>query len=402
MGNHHPYESNNRVVGDQSRFEYQKHCYNQRATSGVSRVLTKPQQTMPDNSSSRYDDSDYIYSFYLNLESRTPHKEEHAPYPTQGYSSLNASYNELSEPPPPPSKSPNFRHEKPKYMLQNEVGKDKLPPMQDSRDYQANLQSQRDAAEENEISYQNAEAPRTRLLGQIMVCPLFVLGKNEPYGTDQNHYYGYNVTASNVLDFLQLIFGILILILASVLTTKDNTENSGLYRYFIAVGTITLVVALLFLTKSINFEKSHGVLYCLLACILSGVALIISITSIATDNNCATSSICLMRKALSTFAILSFFLWMCNVVMFLTVLYVTKLDSHHEDVFDNRRVQAQGKFNDPMFLNDNDSYHSDTTQVEKMLETSGLPHYFLSSNGQLHTLESHHDISGKNKVVVYM
>lgn len=404
MDNHYPYHNNNRVVGDNSRFEYQKPVYDYRTLSGASRGLPKRQQMIPDDSSSRYDMSEDLSNFYLNLSARDSEKAGYAPYPTQGSigaTARNAPYKELSAPPPLPSKNQYIRDETPKYSFQKENGKDSLPPMQDSRDYVTKLQIQKSRSEEIENPYQNADETQICLLGKVMDSPLFVIGHRESQGI-RSKYYGYNVTPSNILDFLQLLFGILILVLASVLTSKDNRIDSGFYRYFIAVGSITLVVALLFLTKSINFEKSHGILYCLLACILSGVALIISISSIATNNDCSNSSICLMRKALSTFAILSFFLWMCNVVMFLTVVYVTKLDSHYDDVFEPRRLQTHEKCSDPMYLIDNYSYRSDTTQVEKMLDTSELPHYFLSSNGQLNSLEGYHDISGKNKVVVYM
>lgn len=405
MDNQYPYRNNTRVLSDKSRFEYQKPVHDVGTKSHSARI--QPQQrTIPDQSSSRYDTSDDPYNFYFNLPNKESERKEYTPYPTQGYvgaTTRNLPYEELSgpPPPPPPSKDQTYRQEKPSYSFRNEFGKDNLPPMQDSRDYVSNLQTERSGAVENAFPYPSS-GENAYLLGRVMDSPLFVLGHNSPQGVDQKYYYGYNVTASNILDFLQLLFGIFILILASVLTSKDSRIDSGYYQYFIAVGSITLVVALLFLTKSINFVKSHGVLYCLLACILSGVALIISITSIATNDNCSTGSICLMRKALSTFAILSFFLWMCNVVMFLTVLYVSKLDSNHDDVFEHGKAQKQGKNADPMYLNDNHSYRSDDTQVEKILDSSALPHYFLSSNGQLHTLESHHDIAGKNKVVVYM
>lgn len=260
--------------------------------------------------------------------------------------------------------------------------------MEDSRDYQRQRDSQATMVPgvPQPPNRQINQMPENVLVDRVMNRPLLTFGPKDIDPLDPNdRRKNFHLTSSNIIDIFQIMFGIIIIALASVLGSQDSLISLGIYRYFIAVGVITLVVSLLFVTKAINFERRNGIFYCLLACVLTGVSLVLSIVTVATDNHCRSSSVCLMRKALSTFAILSFFLWLCQLVMFLTILYISRLDLLEEVNFDYSR---QGVNTNP------------PSRIVSQQQQPELPQYYLTESGDMYPLENH-DVRGKRKIVVY-
>lgn len=368
-----------------------------------------------------YAHRDDIYSYYAKQSQMSlPHETERefAPYPPliterapYGQSRLPVPV----APHPPPKEYRNYYSPRQPSgpisspLLGPELGKE-LPPVQDSREY-AMTQGQALAiqAEGNLHDREVKLESENILLEKVMNRPVFTLGPKyyDPALDPSMRPRNYTVTVTNIIDLFQVAFGIIVMTLASVLTGSDDRISAGIYRYFIAVGVITLVVSLLFITKAINFEKRNGIFYCLLVCVLTGVSLILSITSIATNNNCAKSAICLQRKVLATFAILSFFLWICTLVMFLTTLYISRMNLLEDINFDYsqgvQRAYSQ-KLRPPTYYNEDIShgYQSDKTRVDEFpTPEQEYPQYFLNESGEMYPLQQHQDTRGTRKMIVY-
>ncbi|KAF3989643.1 hypothetical protein FT663_02737 [Candidozyma haemuli var. vulneris] len=387
-----------RVVSDLSRFEYEKRQPRNRSRN------TTPTSLKSDTETSEVPVTNDFYEHYANssVTGEEPIRQ-FAPYPPSIVEQL--PYNtphQLHNPQPPPSpKAPylnnlqQFKSMPPQpppkdvdYFSPRYQDRDSLPPMEDSRDYMKQRDSQATVVPQAPLEKQETKAQEQHLLDRVMNRPVLTFGPKDvdPFNP-QEQRRNFHITASNIMDIFQVIFGIVIITLASTLGSQDQLVSLGIYRYFIAVGVITLVVALLFITKAINFDRRNGIFYCLLACVLTGVSLILSITSVATNNNCATTGICQMRKALSTFAILSFFLWLCMFVMFLTTLYISKMNLLEDVNFD---YSKKGAVPNPQSRITSQHYSNDAS----------LPQYYLTETGDMYPLENH-DTRGKKKIVVY-
>ncbi|QRG38107.1 hypothetical protein FDK38_002499 [Candidozyma auris] len=383
-----------RVVSDLSRFEYEKREPRRRSRN------TTPTSVPSDTDTFEAPVTNDFYEHYATssvtqeepirqfapyppsiveqMPYNTPHELRNPPLqdttPSRPY--LNNLQQFKSGPPKPPPK--DIEHS----GLYND--KDSLPPMEDSRDYMRQRDSQATMVA-GQYETQQPRAPEVHLVDRVMNRPVFTFGPKDvnPYDPHEQRK-NFHVTATNIIDILQIIFGIIIIVIASTLGTQDPIVSIGIYRYYIAVGVITLVVSLLFVTKALNFDRRNGIFYCLLACVLTGVSLILSITSVATNNNCNTESVCQMRKALSTFAILSFFLWLCMFVMFLTTLYISKMNLLEDVNFD---YSGQGTISKPQ------------SRIPSQ-QHENLPQYYLTESGDMYPLDNH-DTRGKKKIVVY-
>lgn len=383
-----------RVVSDLSRFEYgkpepRKRSRNTTPTSlpSDSEVLEAPvttdfyehYATLLFSEEPIRQFAPYPPSIVEQLPYNTPHQlhnPQPPPLPKRQHSYLNnlQQFKMREQAPPPPPKD-NYQD-----WPKEDFDKDELPPMKDSRDYMKQRDSQATVVADT-AEAKDPRAPEVNLLERVMNRPVLTFGPKDVDPFDPQGPRNFHFTASNVIDVFQIMFGIVIIALASTLGSQDQRISIGIYRYFIAVGVITLVVSLLFITKAINFDRRNGVFYCLLACVLTGVSLILSITSVATNNNCASDSICQMRKALSTFAILSFFLWLCMLVMFLTTLYISRMNLLEDVNFD---YSKKGTAN----------------PQSRVPSHNALPQYYLNENGDMYPLDNH-DTRGKKKIVVY-
>lgn len=401
-----------RVVSDLSRFEYGKPEPRKRSRNTTPTSLPSDSETLEAPVTTDFYEhyatllvseepirqfAPYPPSIVENLPYNTPHRL-HNPQPPlppyQPYQNRQGHMDHLQQfkmreqvPVPPPKDSPVQESYKPESTFHDWKDEDSLPPMKDSRDYMKQRDSQATVVPDTERrNPQKTQLPENNLLERVMNRPVLTFGPKEvdPFDPQSRNFH---FTASNVIDFFQIIFGVVIIALASTLGSQDSRISIGIYRYFIAVGVITLVVSLLFIGKAINFDRRNGVFYCLLACVLTGVSLILSITSVATNNNCESDSICQMRKALATFSILSFFLWLCMLVMFFTTLYISKMNLLEDVNFDySRRGASQPQSRIP--------------SQGGIPSQGALPQYFLDEKGDMYPLENH-DTRGKKKIVVY-
>lgn len=389
-------QANYRVVSDLSRFEYQQQNPRNRSRNA------SPTEIMPvlapiDNSprlndildlnlgSSAYDMREDLYDFYARRSKSSLRGTSPTPYPTNQPSHLH-------NPPLPPKdiRSPS----------QHQGGYNNFPP---------------DFPEKTGIRPMNPEKSKYHrdseelLLARFMNMPLFRSHHDDDF--DPGNIGNYVFTANNVIDFFQIAFGVIITTLASVLTSLDDRIDGGFYRYFIAVGVIVLVVALLFISKTINFERRKGVIFCLVACILTSVALILSISSIATNNNCATAQICQMRKALATFSILSFILWICTLMVFLTTFYIARLILNDRINLDYNSPAT--RLDVPLVEKHSSAYYKDDSTIRYMTDSTevddlrfsrsmhNLPRYTLDQNGKMYPLDRSQSLRGTKPMIVY-
>lgn len=400
--------ANYRVVSDLSRFEYEQQHPRSRSRkpspAEIKPVLSPTFNSPPHNDalnlnfgSSAYDMREDLYDFYAGRSPSSLREASSTPYPTNLHDS------QLHNPPLPPkdTRSP--------YMASRGAYKDELP--QDTREYR-DMRLKNQGPERSHTPSRHHYDLEELLLARFMNMPLFRSHYHDAF--DPGSVGNYIFTANNVIDFFQIAFGVIITTLASVLTSVDDRVDGGFYRYFIAVGVIVLVVALLFISKTINFERRKGVVFCLGACILTAVALILSITSIATNNNCATLQICQMRKALATFSILSFILWICTLMVFLTTFYIARLILNDRISLDYSSNVPPGNLNVPMgeklrpsTLYKEDAtlgYLTDATEVDDWRFSRSLhhlPRYTLDQNGKMYPLEPTQDLRGTKPMVVY-
>lgn len=225
-----------------------------------------------------------------------------------------------------------------RHILQNLHGND-LPAVQDLRDYMASknllLEKSRAPTSAPKVTSENS------LVDRIMNRPLVRLGP-KPI-TSESGYYDeprpYVVSTSTLCEVLQVLFSIVVTTLASVLGSSDTKVNALIYRYFIAAGVMSLVAALLFLSKTVRYERKNAAVFCALACIFTGVALILAISTFATDSDCLTRQICSMRRALATISILSFLLWMGSSIVYITTLYISHMEGlYHPPTYSQSNV----------------------------------------------------------------
>lgn len=209
------------------------------------------------------------------------------------------------------------------------------------------------------------------------------------------------ITANFVLYFFEMIISIIIIALSSVLEKEDGRIDSGIYRYFIADGTISLIISLLFMTTLVSFEKRNGSFYCTAAMVISLVSFILSISVIIPNKDCPSASICRLRKANSAFVIVSAFLWLIDLTMFLTTLYISRMNLLDDLNFDYSNRGLTKGFN-ASISSESLSYNNEKSN-ELIDPTSGQPlkEYYLNESGEMFELTNDFDVRGKHKIIVY-
>lgn len=278
--------------------------------------------------------------------------------------------------------------------------KDKdLPPIMNPQEYYQHQQSSLDSVyKSNETTSLSSRQKRVEnhLVKSVMNNALFTIPtgnllKNDDFFENDE----FVVTANFILYFFEFIVALMIAILSGVLLSRDHHGNPGVYRYFIVDSVISMIISLLFITTIINFEKRNGSFYCTAATILSLVSFVMTISYVIPNNNCPASSVCSLRKANSAFVIISFFLWLTDLVMFLTTLYISRLNLLEDINFEySSRGLAHG-FNKS--LSSQSTLNVDTTDQKGQ----PLKEYYLTEAGEMYELSEDFDISNKNKIIVY-
>ncbi|CAH6722573.1 hypothetical protein CLIB1444_10S01508 [[Candida] jaroonii] len=291
------------------------------------------------------------------------------------------------------------------YFNNNYKDKD-LPPIMDTQQYYqfTNNVSDESVYKSNDTLSFSSKQQKTEnhLVKSVMNRRLFSFRPGNIMNDEGFEGREIVITVNFLLYFFEMIVAIIIIILSSVLVREDMDIASGIYRYFIADSAISLIISILFMTTVVNFEKRNGSFYVTCACILSLVSFIITISTVIPSDACKTASICSTRKANSAFLIISFFLWLIDLVMFLTTLYISRLNLLTELNFDYSHKGLEKEFNKS--LSDGSTVNFNQEHNDDLLDPrSGQPlrQYYLNEVGEMYELTDDFDVRGKNKIIVY-
>lgn len=327
MAERHEIE-NPRVVSDLSRFEFEKHAPRQRSRNTTPTSL---------NTSLRFPTVEQFYDHYASIAPRPLQQDAASPYPITDKHDEGKPY-EPSLPHsntkldiPPSSSSIQFNYAPPvppkdKRQVQN-VDPEALPAVEDVRDYARAKRGSGVGQKPPRTLSTDFTASEIELVGIVMHRPILSYSRRQngrgTFANDpRNRIY---LTTSNLIDIVQVCFSIAIITFASILSSTDNNINVNIYRYIIATGVVLLLTSVLFLTKTIKFDKCYGALYCIFTCIISAVGLVLALTTFGVNHECARAHICHLRKALAAFSVLSSVLWICLLVVYLTALAISKM-----------------------------------------------------------------------------
>ncbi|KAI5968265.1 hypothetical protein CANMA_002481 [Candida margitis] len=212
-----------------------------------------------------------------------------------------------------------------------------------------------------------------------------------------DRYYGrkITITVNLILYLFEICCSIIEIVLSSVLLQQDSSITVGVYRYFIADGVITIIVALLFTMQIVTYEKRNGSFYCTAAVVFKLISFIMIIAYIFPYNHKQTQRVWSIRRALGAFIIISTFVWICNLVMFLTTLYISRLNLLEDLNFDFDQRGLNDEFN----VKAGDYRRGDNDGDKDRLKA-----FYLNENGEMYALhdnEEREKYSKNNKILVY-
>ena len=233
-----------------------------------------------------------------------------------------------------------------------------------------------------------------QLVRTVMNRPLIAFPAQNVFKNDE-YYQGRDmvITANFLIYLFEFLLAMVIITISSILLQTDDTVSKGIYRYFIADCSISLIISLCFMTTLINFERRNGSFYCTLAFIMSVVSFIITVSYIIPHEECPSNQICDLRKANSGLIIISTFLWLGDLIMFLTTLYISRLNLLGELNFDYSKTG----FDDNKSISDS----SDDNELKDPTSGEPLKEYYLNEHGEMFEKSDAMDLRGKNKIIVY-
>lgn len=272
-----------------------------------------------------------------------------------------------------------------------------LPPIIDASVYNLKRASETSLydprGELQSISSRKKEL-ENELIKNVMNRPIMTLPTRHIVGHDDYVDSEINITANFLLYIFEMILAIIVITLSSILSENDHKISISIYRYLVADGAVSLIVSFLFITTVINFEKRNGGFYCLVAAIMTLASFILATAVLIPNSNCSTKSICTMRKAVAGFIIVSFFVWLSNLVMLMTTYYISNLNLLSDINFDysDRGIDTQ--------YNETKQPYSQYGDIDS--ETGRpLKEYILNDNGEMYEVNSQMQVRGRNKIIVY-
>lgn len=313
-------------------------------------------------------------------------KSDFAPYPQ----SLLGRSHEPYLSPPVPSKEGRYED---------------LPAMLLTKDY-LNPRRLKDKLKGHHPSSDNASLDSRRkdmevhLVKNVMNKPLFLLNMGAVLNKQGYADRHFTITAHFLIYLFEIILAIIVITLSSLLVRQDRSVARGIYTYFIIDGLISLIVSFLFVTTVINFEKRNGSFYCLAACLLTVISFIIVTSKVITTKSCKTEAICLMRNATSAFIIVSTFIWVTNLVMFLTTLYISRLNLLEDINFDYSNRGVDREYNEKQMAQ-SQGYHAVDDGLYDPQSGKPLKEYYLNEHGEMYEIDDKMEVRGKNKIIVY-
>lgn len=271
---------------------------------------------------------------------------------------------------------------------------------------------------------------RHMLLQQVMNKPVYHFPERD---FDTNIFINTtHISYHFFLYFFEVIFEIIVIILSAMLLSSDKNVDYGIYRYFIGSSVVEVVIALGFLTTIIDFENRNGNFYCIIATVLCSISFIITCSQLL-GKGCPNGNVCGMRRALLSFVIMSTFLWIITLTMYVTTLYVAKLDSLEEFIFHTQPVHNNNELPPQLTTSEyaasvarspqtqqsagakteeiDDVVGATTATAPKHTKTTttfvdpetGVPlkQFYLSEQGEMYELQSPAGYEHHNKILVY-
>lgn len=234
------------------------------------------------------------------------------------------------------------------------------------------------------------------LIKRVMNRPLLSIPARYLVGTERYENQMLNISANFFLYLFEILFSISVITLSGVLLNLDHDLGKGFFQFFMADAVISLFVSVLFITTVINFEKRNGSFYCLAATLLKVVSFIM-VTSHVIPQPCASKTVCSIRRAISAMIIISTFLWIGNLVMFLTTLYISRLNLLNDINFDYSDRGLNTAFNEPQVLQEKSHFDDLTDPVTG----ERLKEFYLDNFGDMYEIQHRLEVQGKNKIIVY-
>lgn len=276
-----------------------------------------------------------------------------------------------------------------------------LPPIMATEEYVKQNQMDSESVYNPQADLQSLSSRRKDLehdlLKKVMNRPVASFPVETITGSQKYGDTHITITANFILYVFEIIIAIIVVTLCSVLAQRDGKLANSIYRYLIADGVISLIVSLLFITTIINFEKRNGSFYCLVAAIMTFVSFVIAIAVLIPSSNCANQSICTMRKAAAGFIIVSFCLWLSNIVMLLTTYYIANLNLLQDINFDYSNQGLDSTYNETI-------QNKPVPYIEPTTPGSNQPlkEYLLNENGEMYEIHNPMQVRGRNKIIVYL
>lgn len=237
------------------------------------------------------------------------------------------------------------------------------------------------------------------LIRLVMNRPLFSIDLNKFIRDPNIEAKSITITANLFLYIFEVISAIIVITLSAILASKDTDIGKGFYRYFIADQVLSMLTALLFITTVINFEKRNGSFYCTAACLLTIVSFIMVVAIILPHNHCPSKAVCDMRKAVSSFIIISTIVWISDLVMFLTTVYISRLNLLEDINFDYSNRGLSGKYN-----GDGPEARPVSTFDHTIDPTTGKPwpQYYMRPEGEIVEYDGSFNTNGVQRLIVYV
>ena len=230
------------------------------------------------------------------------------------------------------------------------------------------------------------------LIKNVMNRPLLKI-KADRFGPDWEDKY-IVISTNFFLYLLEVSSSIIEIVIASILLDQDYFISKNIYRYFIADGVLTLIIALMLICRLLDFEKRNGSFYCLAATIMKFVSFILIISTVFPQASYPTREDWHLRRTVGAFIIISTFLWVMNLIMFLTTLYISRLNLLEDLNFDYSTKGLSDEFNKPK---------KDRKKLEPKAEEQ-LQEFFLNENGEMYALTEDWEkeqYKTHNKILVY-
>ncbi|KAI5958843.1 hypothetical protein KGF57_002277 [Candida theae] len=267
-----------------------------------------------------------------------------------------------------------------------------LPPLpQPSEKLYAKVTTQFDNSGDIDSVISRQKVLEHDLIKQVMNQPLISI-RADKLG---DRYYGrkINITMNLMLYLFEICLSIIEIVLASVLLQCDTAINIHVYRYLIADGTITIIVAILFSLHIVTYEKRNGSFYCTAAVVFKLISFIMIVSYILPNNQSQPQHVWQVRRALGAFIIISTFIWISNLIMFLTTLYISRLNLLEDLNFDFDKRGLNEEFNTGL-----------NVEREWDVANEDLMKFYLNENGEMYALHNAEEIEkykDNNKILVY-